>query len=425
MNKMPTSFRCIGALWFALLLVATGNALATPTYGTRFNNWCAQQPIQATAPQQSRPYQAAGSACTVCHTSGNPSKNDLNTVGVASRTCTGTVCGATMNPFCVATAPRNASITAPADGTSVALGQSVTFTAAAATNPDGFPLTYRWLFSSGQANATGQSVAVPMNVAGTVTATLQVLNSVGMLATGATPTRTVIVGGTVPTNQPPVASISSPATNVSVAQGGTVNFQGAASDPDNNLPLTYAWSFPGGSPASSTAQNPGLVAYNTAGSFTASLVVTDSRGLAGAAVTRTVTVSAAGQKLTASIDAPAINVSVLPGGKVDFRGSGAASANLPLTYRWKFPEGSPSSSSAQNPGLVTYGKAGVFTATLTVTDAKGGQSQPVTRTVTVASPNQAPPAVAQCIGGDGDDDEDDEDDDHEESNTDRRSGDED
>ncbi|MFZ4626460.1 MAG: hypothetical protein ACOYNF_19775, partial [Rhodoferax sp.] len=161
MNKMSASLRLLWTLWFAVLCAVSGNALAKPARGTQINNWCALQPVQAAAPQQSRPYQAAGSACTACHTSSGPSKNDLNALAVASKTCSGATCGAAVNPFCIATAPSNASITAPAEGASVALGQSLTFTAANSTNPDGFPLTYKWLFSNGQATATGQNIAVP------------------------------------------------------------------------------------------------------------------------------------------------------------------------------------------------------------------------------------------------------------------------
>ena len=41
---------------------------------------------------------------------------------------------------------------------------------------------------------------------------------------------------------------------------------------------TYAWSFPGGSPSSSTLENPGPICYNTPGNYTATLVVTNSFG---------------------------------------------------------------------------------------------------------------------------------------------------
>jgi PKD repeat protein len=339
----------------------------------------------------------------VCHTSSSPKASDLNTLGTASKTCTSTTCGATVNPFCVATAPRNPSITAPAANTNVALGQSLTFTGATASNPDGFALTYRWAFSNGQPTATGQNSAVPMTIAGPVTATLTVLNSVGMVATGTAPTRAVTVTGAPTGNQAPTASINAPAAaNTSVAPGASMNFQGSGTDPDNNTPLTYAWSFPGGNPASSTAQNPGAVTYSTAGVFTATLIVKDSLGLASAAVTRTVTVAAPGanQPPVASIAAPTASPTVAPGAAVNFQGAGTdPDNNVPLSYKWSFPGGNPASSSVQNPGAVSYAAAGTYTASLTVTDGKGLASVPATLSVTVAAVSQklAASIDAPCI----------------------------
>jgi len=409
MNKMSAPLRLLWVLWFAVLCASSGSAWATATFATRLNNFCATQPIQSVAPQQSKPFLASGNSCALCHTSSRPAKTDMNSLGTASKTCTGSTCGATVNPFCVATAPGSASITAPTAGASVALGQSLTFTGATTTNPDGFPLTYRWSFSNGQPTATGQSTAVPMNITGPVTATLTVLNSVGMVATGVAPTRAVTVTGTPTGNQAPTASINAPAGNTMITPGASVNFQGAGTDPDGNTPLTYAWSFPGGSPATSSAQNPGAVSYTTAGTYTASLTVTDAKGLASVPATLSVTVAAVSQKLTAFIDTPCINVSVLPGAKVTFKGSASASANQPLSYNWRFTGGNPSSSKVQKPGSVSYAKAGVYTATLTVTDSKGTKFEAATRVVTVASANQAGPTVGQCaIGGDDDDNDDDE-----------------
>jgi PKD repeat protein len=279
-------------------------------------------------------------------------------------------------------------------GTSVASGQSVTFTAANSTNPDGFALVYTWVFSNGQANATGQSVAVVMSGTGTVTATLQVRNSVGMLASGVAPTRAVTVTGGSG-NQPPVATVGAPVSNVSIAAGGTVNFQGSGTDPNNNLPLTYQWVLTGGTPASSTAQNPGTVTYTTAGTFTASFTVIDSLGLASAAVSRTVTVTGGtgNQPPVATVSAPASNVSIAAGGTVNFQGSGTdPNGNLPLTYQWVFAGGSPASSTAQNPGAITYSTTGTFTASFTVVDSLGLASTAVTRTVTVGTASQIPTA---------------------------------
>src|SRR6185369_8892938 len=66
---------------------------------------------------------------------------------------------------------------------------------------------------------------------------------------------------------------------VTITAGQTVSFTGSGTDPDNNLPLTYAWNFGGGA-ASSTAQNPGAVTFANAGTFTVTFTVTDALNLA-------------------------------------------------------------------------------------------------------------------------------------------------
>jgi hypothetical protein len=90
-------------------------------------------------------------------------------------------------------------------------------------------------------------------------------------------------------NQPPTATIMSPATNVTVNAGQSVSFTGNGTDPEGG-PLTYAWSFPGGTPTSSAVQSPGNVRYAAPGTFVASFTTTDNGGLTSSAATRTVSV---------------------------------------------------------------------------------------------------------------------------------------
>jgi PKD repeat protein len=65
----------------------------------------------------------------------------------------------------------------------------------------------------------------------------------------------------------PVASFT--ATPTTICTGQAVQFTSNSTGSN----LTYAWTFPGGSPSSSTAQNP-LVTYNTAGTYSVTLTVT-------------------------------------------------------------------------------------------------------------------------------------------------------
>jgi hypothetical protein len=70
----------------------------------------------------------------------------------------------------------------------------------------------------------------------------------------------------------PSGSITTPTSNVTIKAGGAVTFA------TTTVASKYAWVFSGGSPSSSTLQNPGSVAYATPGIFDASLTVIDAHG---------------------------------------------------------------------------------------------------------------------------------------------------
>jgi len=70
---------------------------------------------------------------------------------------------------------------------------------------------------------------------------------------------------------PPVASFSASTTTVS--QGETVTFTSTST----GSPTSYSWTFEGGTPSTSTAQNP-TITYSALGSYDVSLTVTNSEG---------------------------------------------------------------------------------------------------------------------------------------------------
>jgi PKD repeat protein len=115
------------------------------------------------------------------------------------------------------------------------------------------------------------------------------------------------------TNQRPTAIINSPPTDITVSAGNPVFFSGSGTDPDGSI-AGYSWTFPGGSPTSSSAAAPGNVVYSTPGTYTASLTVTDNGGLSSASpATRTVVVNNAPPDTTpptVSMTAPANNSTV-------------------------------------------------------------------------------------------------------------------
>ncbi len=73
------------------------------------------------------------------------------------------------------------------------------------------------------------------------------------------------------TPAPPTANFTG--TPTAICQGQSVQFTSTSS----GFPDTYSWSFPGGTPAISTAENP-LVTYNTAGTYDVTLTVSNAFG---------------------------------------------------------------------------------------------------------------------------------------------------
>lgn len=181
-----------------------------------------------------------------------------------------------------------------------------------------------------------------------------------------------------PQNQVPIAN-AGPDRSAGL---GTVLLDGGGSyDADNNVPLTYAWSFvskPAGSLAvlsSMAASTPNFVA-DRLGIYLLSLVVTDSLGASSTAdqvvitVINTPPVANAGADLTAYL-----NNTVMLDGSESYDSDG----NTPLSYAWSLvskPGGSVaalSNAQAVKPTL-TIDKPGSYILYLVVTDALGAAS---------------------------------------------------
>ncbi|MBO0867833.1 MAG: PKD domain-containing protein [Micromonosporaceae bacterium] len=166
----------------------------------------------------------------------------------------------------------------------------------------------------------------------------------------------------------------------------SVSFTGSATG--GTAPYSYSWNFGDGS-APSTVQNPSHT-YSAAGTYTATLTVTDSAAPANTATSPvTITVSAVGSALSAN--ASAIPTSGQTPLNVAFTGT-ASGGTPPYSYSWNFGDGS-APSTAQNPSH-TYNADGTYTAVLTVTDRSSPVKTATSPVTITASPIAGTPPGA-------------------------------
>jgi len=165
--------------------------------------------------------------------------------------------------------------------------------------------TFAWAPSGSLSNATiSNPVASPV-----ATTTYYVTITDG---NGCTNTDSVTI--VVQACAAPNASIT--ASTNTICEGNCINF----ADNSTGLPDTWSWTFPGGTPAASALQNPGSVCFSTPGTYTVTLVSSNSFG--SSTTTTIVTVNA-----TPVADA-GLFVSITPGGNTVLTGTGGG------TYSW-------------------------------------------------------------------------------------------
>nr|WP_294780631.1 N-acetylmuramoyl-L-alanine amidase [uncultured Flavobacterium sp.] len=166
----------------------------------------------------------------------------------------------------------------------------------------------------------------------------------------------------LPENTAPVANFT-PAT-AAVCEGQTVTYTSTSTNA-----TSYSWSFPGGTPSTSTAASP-VITYNTAGTYDASLTATNSVGSDTKTVTGLVTVNPAAT-VVAGFTAPLVELAIGESMTITNTSTGAT------LYAWTFPNGSPATSTAQNPS-VSFTTAGSKTITLVATNACGSSTYQMT-----------------------------------------------
>jgi PKD repeat protein len=120
------------------------------------------------------------------------------------------------------------------------------------------PLTAIW---------TTENLSIPRNAIAAVTCTNKGFFAGGITTNG------------FPTNRVDIRSVLSPvagftASTTSVTAGGFINF----TDQSTNNPTSWTWTFEGGTPSTSTDQNPSGIQYAIAGTYTVSLAASNGEG---------------------------------------------------------------------------------------------------------------------------------------------------
>ncbi len=183
-------------------------------------------------------------------------------------------------------------------------------------------------------------------------------------------------------NQPPTATIVNPAAAVTVNPGESVAFAGTGSDSDGTIGA-YSWTFPTGSPSSSTQASTN-VTFATPGTYTVSFQVADDDGATSQPATRAITVA------DFSVSATPNSRTIAPGGSAShsvtvapqngFTGTVSFGiSGLPAGATASFSPAAVAGSGSTTLGISTNTSIQAGTYPLVIT----GTSGPVTRTVNV------------------------------------------
>ena len=218
-----------------------------------------------------------------------------------------------------------------------AFGSSVSGSTATFTNSSAGADSFSWNFGDGNSSTSANPVHTYAND-GTYTVTLSATNGCGTETT----TQTVTIS-------------SQPTALFTVGQtSGCAPFTVTFTNQSSANSTGFAWSFPGGSPATSTEMNP-TVTYATAGSYDVSLTVTNAAGSDEQMQTNLIDVgSAPSPDFTAQVNDQT----------VQFTYTGTAATS----YAWTFGDGN--TATGPNPSH-TYATDGNYVVTVTATNECG------------------------------------------------------
>ena len=152
------------------------------------------------------------------------------------------------------------------------------------------------------------------------------------------------------------ARFSTPTTTVCTDQAVTFNNNSTGS------PTICAWSFPGGMPSSFSGLTPPPVTYPVPGVYDVSLTISDGSSTDTETKSGYITVKTA---IAAFTGTP---TTVSAGNFVTFTNESLCN---PVSWKWSFPGGVPSTFIGQNPPHITYSATGNYDVSLSIANANG------------------------------------------------------
>lgn len=186
---------------------------------------------------------------------------------------------------------------------------------------------------------------------------------------------------------PPALTAAFSATPLTICPGAAVTF----TDQSLATPVSWTWSFPGGTPSTFSGQNPPPIVYSSPGTYDVSLTVADGTTSSTEVKTGYVTVKAVIAEFSGT------PLSVIVGNPVSFTDNSSCS---PASWEWSFPGGTPSAYSGQTPPQVVYNTIGTYNVSLTVANGSGSDTKTKTGYVSVVPPvfNMGNGTVTACTG---------------------------
>ena len=166
----------------------------------------------------------------------------------------------------------------------------------------------------------------------------------------------------VQNNNPlPLADFSS--SDTVICSGACLNF----TDLTQNLPTSWIWTFNGGTPNTSNAQNPTNICYNTPGTYTVSLIAINANGSDTITKTLFITVNPC---IPPTANFAANDTIICEGSCIQFTDQSVGASS----WSWTFTGGNPATSTNQNQS-VCYATPGTYSVTLTATNNLGNNTK--------------------------------------------------